>query len=124
MSAQEVALAIGTHYGISVLVNGELADKMVTGRLLARSKEEAVESLSFLLGARWRLEGDSICFIGGRTEKKVVQDFPSYGLKAAELGLCSATGPASSATASSSRPTKCAPRRSARSCKSSPGVRP
>jgi len=48
---------------------------------------EAVESLAFLLGARWRAQGTTVFFIGGRTEKKIVTDFPSYGLKAGELGL-------------------------------------
>ena len=85
--AQEVALAIGSYYSVSVLVNGDLSARNVTGRLYAESLTEAVESLAFLLGARWRPQGTTVFFIGGRTEKKIVTDFPSYGLKAGELGL-------------------------------------
>ncbi len=85
--AQEVALAIGSYYSVSVLVNGDLSAHNVTGRLYAESLTEAVTSLAFLLGARWRPEGTNVFFVGGRTEKKIVTDFPSYGLKAAELGL-------------------------------------
>jgi type II secretory pathway component GspD/PulD (secretin) len=84
--AQDVALAIGSCYSVSVLVNGDLSSHNVTGRLYAENLTEAVESLAFLLGARWRSQG-GVFFIGGRTEKKIVTDFPSYGLKAAELGL-------------------------------------
>jgi type II secretory pathway component GspD/PulD (secretin) len=85
--AQEVALAIGSYYSVSVLVNGDLSARNVTGRLYAETLTEAVESLAFLLGTRWRPQGNSVFFIGGRTEKKIVSDFPSYGLKAGELGL-------------------------------------
>ena len=77
--APELAQAISEHWAVSVLVHGDEAHRLVTGRLIARNLTDAVESLSFLLGCRYRKLGAAIYLVGGKSEK-VVNVFPSYGL--------------------------------------------
>lgn len=79
-----MALAIGEHYSVSVLVHGSAADKLVSGRLYATDLEEAIESLSFLVGTRWRLQGSGVYLIGGSPEK-TMRSYPSYGLQREEM---------------------------------------
>lgn len=81
--ASELALAISDHFGVSVLVHGDMAERPVSGRLIGADLEQAVESLAFLLGVKFRVQ-DHIWLVGGRPEKTVAQ-FPSYGLTAAEI---------------------------------------
>lgn len=70
---------------VSILVHGSDGDKLLTGRVVVDSITEAVESLAFLLGARWREDG-GIYYVGGKGPDKVLSQFPSYGLKASEVG--------------------------------------
>ena len=83
--ASDVARAVSEFYGVSVLVFGEQGSRTVDGELRCTNVLDAVESLGFLLGARWRELGKGIYLVGGK-EEKVVRDFPSYGIDATQLG--------------------------------------
>lgn len=79
-----MAGAISEFYGVSVLVGGGDADKKITGRLVCKRLDDALESLGFLLGVPHRSGGDGIYYLGGKSEKSVVA-LPSYGLSQAEV---------------------------------------
>src|ERR1039457_3594325 len=82
--AREVAVAILGYYACSVLVFGELGDKHVSARLVCTSIDDALSSLSFLLGCTFRKEVSGIYFVGGSTQTSV-KFYPSYGLLATDL---------------------------------------
>lgn len=86
VEASEVAGAISDYFQCSVLIGGGEGSKRLEGRLQCFTLEEAVESLSFLLGGSYRKLGPGIWLVGGKPER-TVRDFPSYGLKGADLGL-------------------------------------
>jgi hypothetical protein len=82
----QVARAIGEHYAVSVLVHGTVAEKKVSGRLIAADLHQALDGLSFLLGVPWRANTNRSVFLMGGSPEKIVQHFPSYGLTQAQLG--------------------------------------
>lgn len=85
MQAQDLAQAISEHFLVSVLVHGENSERLLSGRVVADTLDQAVESLSFLLGVRWRKQGENIYLVGGSKPEKVIRAFPSYGLTGAEV---------------------------------------
>lgn len=82
--ASEVAGAIAEFWSVSVLVGGSEASKPITGRLLCKRLDDALDSLGFLLGVPHRSGGDGIYYLGGKSEKSIVA-LPSYGLSSAEV---------------------------------------
>jgi type II secretory pathway component GspD/PulD (secretin) len=85
-SVGDVARSISDFYGVSVLLSGDLQKTKVTGRVVAKSLPESLDALSFYTGQKWRLAPGGAMYYFGGSKEKVIENFPSYGLKPSELG--------------------------------------
>lgn len=84
-TAVMVAEAVADHYAVSVLVDPKLADKKISGRLVAHSLQEALQAMSFLLNCKFRGDVDGSSWMVGGEAVHVVTQSPSYGLSSAEV---------------------------------------
>lgn len=67
----DLASAVATHYRVSVLVDGGMSGKSVSGTVSVTSLSNALETLEFLSGAKTRkLEGSSVWVLGGSSTKR------------------------------------------------------
>lgn len=82
--AADVASAISDFYHVSVLVFGSEQEHEISGRLLCTNVVDAVESLAFLLGSKYRKLNETVYLIGGKPEK-IIREFNSYGLQPQQL---------------------------------------
>jgi len=80
-----VALALSEHFAVSVLVHGSASAKPVTGRLVCQTLPEALESLAFLLGVKYRADSTGRIFLLGGEAVEIVTQLPSYGLTEREV---------------------------------------
>jgi len=84
-TAGQVAEAISDFYQVSVLIQGSANTRTISGRLVAPSLKEALDSFAFLLGVPQRsLPGSGVYLFGGDKETVFVR-YPSYGLKGSEI---------------------------------------
>ncbi len=85
-TAGEVARSISEFYQVSVLLGGSLGVTKVSGRLLASDLPEALASLQFFTGQKWREAPGGRTYLFGGSKEKVIADLPTYGLRPQELG--------------------------------------
>lgn len=64
----------------------------MTGRLVCRTLDEALDSFAFLLGAKYRADPARRIFMFGGPEVATITAFPNYGLQAAEVAALSKDG--------------------------------
>jgi len=83
--ADIVAAAISDHFSASVVVEPGLASAEVSGRFVTADLNEAVQSLCFLMGARYRVQGAAYLIGKGGGSRRLVS-FPSYGLQLGSAG--------------------------------------
>ncbi len=87
-----MAEAIADHYAVSVLVHEKSAARKVSGRLICRTLDEALDSFAFLLGEKYRADASRRIFMFGGPEVSVITALPSYGLQTAEVAALSKEG--------------------------------
>lgn len=75
-----MALALSEHFAVSVLVHGSASARPVTGRLICQTLPEALDSLSFLLGVKYRADATGRIYLLGGEAVEIVTQLPSYGL--------------------------------------------